>query len=181
MKASEKGIPGAPSRGDEFSFNLPDTIRMFDNEALPLEWTNSSNTESINLQLLTDKKTQLLDLDINGNMFWFNNIGTFFKCFLLDVPCGTIATPVHRNRTNSQEIGEAFNLLIDLLREFARGCNHQCIQMPCFSMNDIVENRKYVRSGFPGSGLRTCNEIFLFKDNRNSLFLNRCWLSVAHG
>jgi hypothetical protein len=78
MKASEKGIPGAPSRGDEFSFNLPDTIRMFDNEALPLEWTNSSNTESINLQLLTDKKTQLLDLDINGNMFWFNNIGTFF-------------------------------------------------------------------------------------------------------
>jgi len=75
---TDKGIPGAPSRGDEFSFTLPDTILFFNNEQLPLYWTNSVNTEMVSIIISNDKKNLLLDLDLNGSAFWINNISTYF-------------------------------------------------------------------------------------------------------
>jgi len=78
IKSSEKGIPGAPSRGDDFMITMPDTIQFFGNEQLPVRWLSSINTEMVNVQLLTDKKSILLDLDVNGDLFWFNNISTYF-------------------------------------------------------------------------------------------------------
>lgn len=78
MKSTEKGIPGAPSRGDDFMITMPDTIRIFSYEQLPVRWVSSINTEMINMQLITDKKNVLLDLDVNGDEFWFNNINTYF-------------------------------------------------------------------------------------------------------
>ncbi len=78
MKSTEKGIPGAPSRGSDFLFIIPDTIMFFSNEQLPIRWVSSVNTEMVNVQLLTDKKNTLLDLDMNGDVFWFNNISTYF-------------------------------------------------------------------------------------------------------
>ncbi len=78
MSANEKGIPGAPSRGNEFTMLLPDTMNLFSYEQLPLRWVNGSNTELVNIQLLTDKKNVLLDLDVTGDQFWFNNISTYF-------------------------------------------------------------------------------------------------------
>ncbi len=78
MKSTEKGIPGAPSRGDDFMITMPDTINLFSNEQLPVRWISSINTEMVNIQLTTDKKVVLLDLDVNGDLFWFNNISTYF-------------------------------------------------------------------------------------------------------
>jgi hypothetical protein len=78
MSDRDKGIPGAPSRGEEFSFTLPDTILFFNNEQLPLHWTNSVNTEMVSIKILNDKKSSLLDLDVNGSVFWINNISTYF-------------------------------------------------------------------------------------------------------
>ncbi len=78
MKSNEKGIPGAPSRGDEFMITMPDTIKVFSYEQLPVRWISSINTEMVNVQLVTDKKNVLLDLDVNGDQFWFNNINTYF-------------------------------------------------------------------------------------------------------
>lgn len=78
MKSTEKGIPGAPSRGNDFMITFPDTIILFDNEPLPVRWISSINTEMVNVQLISDKKDILLDLDLNGDLFWFNNIGTYF-------------------------------------------------------------------------------------------------------
>ncbi len=78
MKSTEKGIPGAPSRGDEFMITMPDTIRVFTYEQLPVRWISSINTEMINVQLVTEAKHILLDLDVNGDQFWFNNINTYF-------------------------------------------------------------------------------------------------------
>ncbi len=78
MSDRDKGIPGAPSRGEEFSFILPDTILFFNNEQLPLHWTNSVNTEMVSIKILNDKKSSLLDLDVNGSVFWINNISTYF-------------------------------------------------------------------------------------------------------
>lgn len=78
MKSTEKGIPGAPSRGNDFMITLPDTIRVFDYEQLPIKWISSINTEMVNVQLVTDKKNILLDLDVNGDQFWFNNLNTYF-------------------------------------------------------------------------------------------------------
>ena len=66
MKSNEKGIPGAPSRGDDFMITMPDTIRVFNSEQLPIRWISSINTEMVNIQLQTDKNV-LLDLDVNGD------------------------------------------------------------------------------------------------------------------
>ncbi|MFM9945605.1 MAG: hypothetical protein ACKVQB_10285 [Bacteroidia bacterium] len=78
MKSTEKGIPGAPSRGDEFMITMPDTIKLFSYEQLPVRWISSINTEMVNVQLVSGKKNTLLDLDVSGDLFWFNNINTYF-------------------------------------------------------------------------------------------------------
>lgn len=77
MNKKEKGIPGAPSRGDEFSIIIPDTLNLFSDEQLPIRWSSSINTETVNIQLSTDKVI-LLDIDVTGDLFWFNNLSTYF-------------------------------------------------------------------------------------------------------
>ena len=78
MKAGDKGIPGAPSRGDEFSLSFPDTVILFGNEQIPFRWVNGANTDLVNISLVSEKKNILLDMDVNGSLFWFNNITTYF-------------------------------------------------------------------------------------------------------
>lgn len=77
MSSKEKGIPGAPSRGDEFTITMPDTINIFNDEQIPIRWSSSINTEMVNIQLSTEK-SMLLDVDINGDMLWLNNLSTYF-------------------------------------------------------------------------------------------------------
>lgn len=77
LKSKEKGIPGAPSRGDDFNITMPDTLNLFSSEQLQLRWSSSINTETVNIQLSTDKGV-LLDIDVTGDLFWFNNLSTYF-------------------------------------------------------------------------------------------------------
>jgi hypothetical protein len=97
MKSTDKGIPGAPSRGDEFTINMPDTMRLFSYEQLPLRWISSINTEMVNVQLITDKNI-LLDLDVTGDQFWFNNINTYF------LVKKTLTVLVYERRTDGNKI-----------------------------------------------------------------------------
>jgi len=77
MKTSDKGIPGAPSRGDIFELIIPDTLILFEDEQIPIQWINSTNTEAVNIQLQSESKNILLDLEMNGNVFWFKTIGNY--------------------------------------------------------------------------------------------------------
>lgn len=79
IKTSDKGIPGAPSRGNQFSVSLPDTLYCFTNEFIPLTWVNGPLTEYTSLLITSENRAPLLDADLNGTAFLLNGLGAFFE------------------------------------------------------------------------------------------------------
>lgn len=104
MNSKEKGIPGAPSRGDEFMITMPDTMNIFNYEQLPIRWSSSINTEMVNIQLSTDKGV-LLDIDVNGDMFWFNNLSTYFLIKK------TLILTIYEKRTDGNKVMQAKTII----------------------------------------------------------------------
>lgn len=106
MKSSDKGIPGAPSRGENFELVLPDTLILFDDEHIPVQWSNSVNTETVNIQLQSESKVILLDLEINGNVFWFKSIANYFTNHR------TIHLYVFENKTDGKKLMKAHTVIM---------------------------------------------------------------------
>ena len=48
-------------------------------------------------------------------------------------------------------------------------------------MDDLIQNREYIRGSFSGTGLCTGNKIFVGGYDRDCLFLNWRGLSITHG
>jgi hypothetical protein len=124
MKNSDKGIPGAPSRGENFEIILPDTLILFDDERIPINWLNSPNTEVVNIQLQSESKSMLLDLEVKGDIFWFNSPGYFLSNHK------SLHLYIYENRTDGKKVlrshcvilrslYEKTNIQIEFDKEFA--------------------------------------------------------------
>lgn len=103
-------------------------------------------------------------------------IGTHRQGFLFLHKSVAIATTIYGNGTGTGEIGNTFQVLFDLDRQFAGGYNHQCIdgmRRMRFG-NDALNQGQQKGGGFARTGLGRGNDVFSVEDVGYNLFLNRC-------
>jgi len=139
MKSTEKGIPGAPSRGNEFKLTMPDTVKIFKDEQLPIRWVSSINTDMINIQMTTEKNV-LLDLDINGDVFWFNNINTYF------LVKNTLHLLIYERRTDGNKLLRGHTVIQQsVLKEdvVTKEFNEEFVELADPRLNQIAKATKW--------------------------------------
>lgn len=78
MKSSDKGIPGAPSRGEEFVLKLPDSIYYFSQYVLNLFWKKGPNTQSVLVEL-SNSGEKLFEFESDGDYGKLNLLDAYFN------------------------------------------------------------------------------------------------------
>ncbi len=78
IKFSGNKTTNLQNYGNDFLATLPDTLRMFSYDQLKVNWMLGKNTEMVNVLMVNDKKNSILDIDVTGNQFSFNNITSYF-------------------------------------------------------------------------------------------------------
>ena len=111
-----------------------------------------------------------------------DHVGTHEHAPLLDVPALAVAAAVDDRRGDGQIIGETLELLVDLLRELARGHDDDRLDDVVGVALDEqpVQKRQGVGRGLARTGLGAADDVAPGEDDRNGVLLHGGHLAEIH-
>ena len=111
-----------------------------------------------------------------------HHVGAAQHAVLLDVPPLAVAAAVDHRGGNGGVVGEALELLVDLLRQLARGHDDDRLDDVVGVALDeqAVQERQGVGRGLARAGLGASDDVAPFEDHRNGVFLYGSHLPEIH-
>ena len=106
----------------------------------------------------------------------------FSMPFLLDVPALAVATAVDHRRREGRIVGEALELLVDLLRQLARRHDDQRFHHIVGVALDeqFVQQRQRIGRGLSRTGLGAADNVAALQNHRNRVLLHGSHLVEIH-
>ena len=111
-----------------------------------------------------------------------HHVGTAQHAFLLDVPALAVAAAVDDRRRDRGIVGKTLELLVDLLRQLARGHDdqrfHHIVGIPF--QQQFVQQRQRIGRSLARSGLGTADNVAAIQNHRNRMLLHGSHLVEVH-
>ena len=111
-----------------------------------------------------------------------HHVGTAQHAFLLDVPALAVAAAVDDRRRDRGIVGKTLELLVDLLRQLARGHDdqrfHHIVGIPF--QQQFVQQRQRIGRSLSRSGLGAADNVAAIQNHRNRMLLHGSHLVEVH-
>ena len=112
-----------------------------------------------------------------------NDVGAHLQSALLPGVGDAVGATVDSHCRDGNEVGKAVDLLIDLLRQFARRCHNDRVDRILWisASAQLANDGQHVGGRLAGARLCAPDQVLAREDGRDGQFLDRCRLHEIHG